>query len=247
MVMFTAYFDASGDKRSRVLTVAGFVARVKKWERFEDRWASILTPYGLDNFHMTDFVTGVGKYAQFKGAEHKWKRVEFFSSLVDCIKQSTQKGFAVSVQMGDYVVIDKEYKLSESVGKPYVLCGTVALQRLKDWAEKKKIDYRSVLCVFEDGDEHRGELIENARHDGFNAVLQSKKLIRAFDACDLAAWKAKSAIDDTLNRKLYKTQGGEKIKRSLEQLGTIVQDNGMYSSKSLFNICTMNGVARRDL
>lgn len=64
--VFTAFFDASGTKRARVLTVAGFVSRASKWTRFEEEWKAILSPFGLTSFHMTDFVSSAGLYAQFK-------------------------------------------------------------------------------------------------------------------------------------------------------------------------------------
>jgi hypothetical protein len=61
------------------------------------------------------------------------------------------------------------------------------LGKLEIWAENKKIKKDKILCVFEDGDKGIGQLIALARSEGFNAVPQSKKDVRAFDACDLAA------------------------------------------------------------
>jgi hypothetical protein len=56
IAMFTAYFDASGTSKATVITMAGFVSRVNKWERLEDEWPQPL-PSGITSFHMTDFVS----------------------------------------------------------------------------------------------------------------------------------------------------------------------------------------------
>jgi hypothetical protein len=37
--MLSAYFDTSGNKRSPVMTMAGFVSRVDKWDHFQREWS----------------------------------------------------------------------------------------------------------------------------------------------------------------------------------------------------------------
>jgi hypothetical protein len=81
--MFTAYFDASGTRNSRVITVAGFVSRVNKWKRFEAEWSEILSNAGVSWFHMTDFVSSLGEFKGWKGESKK--RIDLLDSLIACI------------------------------------------------------------------------------------------------------------------------------------------------------------------
>jgi hypothetical protein len=117
--MFTAYFDASGNSKSSAITIAGFVSRLRKWERFEVQWKALL-PDGMRMFHMTDFVS-------FKNGWEGWKadprRGVLFDSLVACIKRNTNQGFGVSLRLSDYKELDSKYRLQEAAGGPYALVG----------------------------------------------------------------------------------------------------------------------------
>ncbi len=54
MAIFSAYFDASGTKRTKVLTVAGFVSRASKWDRFNVEWSAIFVGQKeVASLHMT--------------------------------------------------------------------------------------------------------------------------------------------------------------------------------------------------
>ena len=64
---FSAYFDASGTKRSPILTVAGFVGRASKWERFNREWNEILVREGVGFMHMTEFVSSRSEFSSWKG------------------------------------------------------------------------------------------------------------------------------------------------------------------------------------
>jgi len=242
--MFTAYFDASGTKGTRVMTVAGFVSRVQKWGRFESAWTSLL-PSTVTRFRMTDFVSSKNGWEDWKGDSER--RVRFFRSLISCIKSHTNKGFAASVQMKDYNDFDRLYMFREQVGPPYAFLGIACLGRLRVWAENKRIDWRKIICAFEDGDEGQADLMTRARKAEYNAIPQSKAAIRAFDSCDLAAWKARAVIDDSWGRNLHLADpdAADRIMRSLAQIELVLQDNGMYSPESLGKICHELKIARR--
>jgi hypothetical protein len=52
--MFIAYFDESGQPSdSKVMTLAGLVAREKDWALFEKKWMRTLRRFGLSEFHMS--------------------------------------------------------------------------------------------------------------------------------------------------------------------------------------------------
>jgi hypothetical protein len=242
--MFTAYFDASGTKRTMVLTVAGFVATAEEWKVFETEWKGLL-PEGISVFHMKDFVSSKKGWEEWKGKSSR--RAHFFAALVKCIRTHTRKGFALTIAMPDYNKINSEYAFSEAVGNPYPLVGNGALGQLKNWATKKRIDFRQIPCAFEEGDEDQGDLLNRARADGFDAITQSKKCIRAFDACDLAVWKARAIMDDSFFRELQlkDPRGADRILKSLDQLESITPDNGRLSANRMRNICYGFKIAKR--
>jgi len=55
--MYTAYFDESGSPvEGKALVVAGYVASVEQWLKFDDEWRETLACEGVKRFHMRDFA-----------------------------------------------------------------------------------------------------------------------------------------------------------------------------------------------
>jgi hypothetical protein len=243
---FTAYFDASGTAQTRVITMAGFVSRVQKWERFEREWPKLL-PGAVKFFHMTDFVSSQRGWESWKEG-HSEKRANLVDNLVACIKRNTNKGFGVSLRLSDYVSFNTEYQLVEAVGGPYPTVGLACLGELRKWATRHRINHTKILCIFEDGDADQGALISRARLDGFNAIPQSKAEIRAFDSCDFAAWKTRAVVDDSLVKELHLKDptSADRIKKSLDQLDPILQLNAAVDAKVLQDLCNLVGIPKRE-
>jgi hypothetical protein len=240
--MFSAYFDASGTSDTRVVTVAGFVSRLSKWERFEPAWRLILQSANprVTMFHMTDFVTSANGWEEWKSGKST-ERAKLIEDLVVCIRKHTNKGFANSIQTAHYRIANAEYRIAEELGNAYAVASMGCLGGLKKWAAKNGIDYRKVLVIFEDGDTGQGEMIAKVRSEGYNAVPQSKKAVRAFDACDLVAWKAKSLIDDSYERMLWKTNpdSAGRVMAALNQLESVVHSDThtLMTSDGLIRAC----------
>jgi hypothetical protein len=167
--------------------------------------------------------------------------------LIGCIRRNTNKGFAVTLQSEHYDAVNAKYKLLEALGKPYAVAGIGCAGELRKWAERKRIDFRKILCIFEDGDPGQGELIARLRRDGFNAIPQSKASIRAFDSADLAAWKARTVVDDGLVKQLQLGDpvAAARIMKTFDQLDPVLQINGTLRVAALTNICTQLGVPKR--
>ena len=115
MATFTAYFDASGDQRQRTMSVAGFVSRANKWERYEAEWKKLL-PRSVTMFHMTDFVSGRNGWESWAGPHNSHRRIAIIESLVGCIKKSTNKGFSITLRTGEWKECNQIYKLKEHYG-----------------------------------------------------------------------------------------------------------------------------------
>jgi hypothetical protein len=249
MAIFTAYFDASATKKKTVTTVAGFVSRTERWGKFEDEWKSLL-PSSVDHFHMTDFVSSQDGWESWKGPENSERRAVLISNLVRCIKKCTNRGFAHTVRKVHFDDCNAEYMLGERFINPYVLLGLSCLGGLAAWAKKKGVPKDHILCIFEDGDIGQGKLLGLAKADGFNVIPQAKKHIRAFDACDLLAWKARTTIDNTWENK-EQLQSAVHIRRILESLDLtegIVKDPkgvGILNAVALKRTCISEGIPKR--
>ncbi len=246
IAMLTAYFDASKDKAA--MTVAGLVSEVKQWERFEVKWREML-PSKVSMFHMTDFVSSQAGWESWKGKEkrHSRRRAKFIGDLVRCIRTHTRKGFAVTIQRKDYDYINAIYQLQETQGSLYAFTGIACMGALQLWADKKGIDYRDILCIFEKGDRGQAGMIKRLQAEGYNAITQAKTAIRAFDACDLIAWKARVNVDDGIVRQLQlnSPEDAKRILNSLDLIESVAQDNNMISYRPLLTICKLLHVPRR--
>ena len=242
VAVFSAYFDASGNKRARVLTVAGFLSRVSKWERFDNEWADILSSEGVSAMHMTDFASSGGEFKSWRGQSDR--RREFISRLSNCIRRNTNKGFASSVILADWREVDAEFMLSEA-GQPFTLCMRACLGGLARWATKRDIKTESMLVAIEQGDDDQAELIRMARSDGFKVVPLDKRDVIAFQAGDMAGWKSRTILQDAVTGPLENEEDAEKIIRSLDPIRPIVQNNGGFDGEALRNMCIKGKIPLR--
>jgi hypothetical protein len=243
MAMFTAYFDASGNKRMPVLTVAGFVSRVAKWDRFNDEWSAILSGEQVSSMHMTDFVSSKRQFASWRGQSDR--RRKFISDLTDCIKRNTNKGFAASLFIDDYNEVNAEFKVSEHFGQPFTLCSRTCLGALKVWADKKKVKPEHLLVFIEQGDDDQGEFQRFAREDGFKVIPLEKKDAQAFQAGDVAGWKSRTVLHNAAFAPVADREEAEKIVRSLDPIRPIIQANQGFDKANLLRLCNKAGIPRR--
>jgi hypothetical protein len=244
VAMFTAYFDASGTKRTQVLTVAGFVSHVKRWERFDQKWSAILRRNNVGSFHMTDFASSEGEFKSWRGKSEL--RRTFIADLVECVRQETKRGFAASVIVSEYEEVNRDYELSERAGTPYVMCATACLGGLNRWVGKRDLSRSHALVVVEDGDEDQGEFVNRARFYGYKAIRSPKSEVQAFQAGDLVAWKCRTMISNALeNAPIAAIGDEEKVVRSLDPIRGIVHDNGAHDKNFLLAFCAAAKIPRR--
>jgi len=243
IAMFTIYFDASGNKRTDVMTAAGFVSHVKRWERFEKRWTSILKSYSVSEFHMTEFVSSVGEFKHFKGQSEL--RKTFISELIDCVLHHTKRGFVGSLILSDYQEVNRDYMLAEGVGKPYTVCAGGCLSAFKRWLAKRNIQPSSALVFVEAGDEDLGEFVDRARLEGFKAIPMPKSYSPAFQIGDLVAWKCRTTLTNVMKQDISCQEDADNIKRSLDPVRTIIHVNGVQCKESLLTICSKGPIQRR--
>jgi hypothetical protein len=196
----------------------------------------------VSSLHMTDFVSGKGQFKDWRGETAKRKR--FIDQAVACVKRNTNKGFATSVIVSEYEEINAKYRLAESAGAPYTICGMMAIAQVRDWAERKGTDPRKILYIFEDGDEDQGELIERSKVDGYKVIPLAKSEAQAFQAGDMAAWKAMAALREAEKKQKATSRDPQQnlesftsIMRSLEPVMPVLHKNSVMTIDKLRLIC----------
>ena len=226
-----------------VLTVAGFVSNMKRWDRFDHKWSDILKRNQITSFHMTDFVSSECKFKNWRGKSDR--RRQLIADLVECIKQETKRGFAASVIVPEYEEVNREHLLSEAVGQPFALCAATCLAGLQRWMTKKKIDSSEVLLAIEEGDDDQGQFIDRAREEGFKAISFPKKYAQAFQAGDLVGWKCRTAIHNAGQKTITTVEDAGNILRSLNPIKGLLQTNKVYDQVSLLKLCKSAQLPRR--
>ena len=252
MVMFTsysAYFDASGhpDGDNKVMTVGGFVSTVKKWGRFDEEWSAILKSEGVAAFHTTDFASSGGEFKKWRGQTDR--RRKFVTRLTACIKKNVNKSFRSSIVLQDYDEVNALFKLEEVMGRPYSMCASNCLTGVHLWARSKKVSEKHVLCFFEDGDKDKGDFQRMAKKGGKFITLRpeflTKDRVIAFQAADFAAWKLRTAFQESL--KIGHTHAkGQRLLESIAPLMGIPHDgSGIHKKEQLLKFCAIQGVEKR--
>jgi len=244
---YSAHFDASGNKRHDVLTVAGCVSSLKRWVKFEKQWNATLENAGLPEgtvFHMTDFVSGKKPFDIFKGDSEK--RRQLISDLVACMVAHIGAVFSVCIVNADYAAVDEHWLLHENYGPPYSLAGLVILQKTKEWLAKKS-SAPVTEFFFEKGDEHQGELDKRSNtHCGIDLNFKTKAEMVQFQPGDLVAWKYRQAATGAdLGTKTGDMAKLNSVLRSLDPIRGLYGFNAVYTVDSIIEACKRSGVAKR--
>lgn len=249
MTMFTAYFDASGHPDgSPVLFVSGFVSTVEKWLRFETEWADLLQRYGIEGpFHMKEFAPGVGQYAKWK--DDQPKRRAFLVEAIRILKHRTNKSFSSGVIIQDLAEVNRLYRLPRLNQFPYPLCAIHVIWQVLDWIARSIRSRRvgqadRIAFVFEDGDKHKGVLIDELDKLGVRPlpIFTSKPEAVPLQAADFVAWEHARLAKDV-------TKGGAwKIRGSFAALARQIPNDGswgIHDKATLLMNCEKKNYPRR--
>jgi hypothetical protein len=252
-MMYAAYFDASGKPdRHPVLSVAGAVASIKKWGRFEPEWQQALKDEGVSEFHATDFAASRKEFRGWKGDKPRRKR--FLDRLGKIIKEHTNRLFMVSVEIDAWKSIDQEYLLEETFHSEYALAGFSVVCMARKSAKRKKIT-APIEFIFEDGDKGWTGLTKLCAPDGVVPIRLPKEKAIPCQVGDLLAWKNRIACTNSLrlNNKLLNASFPD-IESFNELLGEMKSldkalaapgDPFVYGPDSLVRTCKLSKVPRR--
>ena len=253
-MLYSAYFDASGKKDTHVsITVAGAVAPLKKWTRFERDWKEVLNEYGVSKFHATDFASSFGEYRDWKG--DKPRRSAFLRRLGHVIKSSTNKLFIVTVEMGAWRSVNDQFLLAEAFQSPYAIAGYSVIHMVRRWAERKGI--RSpITYIFEDGDgpDDWAGLMKLCADENIVPTRLPKPRATPCQIGDMLSWKTRIASQNTLaiNEQIDPSSYDPNLLRqTIEELRSLDKvlvrpaANAVYGSDALLRTCVKSKLARR--
>lgn len=244
VAMFTAYFDAAGTSRARVMSLAGFVSDVKKWKRFEISWQAILDREGIKCFHMTDFVSSKGEFVGWKGATHSYRRKKFIADLVECAKRNTNKAFGGSLVMDDYVAVNKKYLLCEHSGHPYSLIAHYCIGLARNWQKRRSV--KDLVFMLEYGDQHQGDLMRLCRPDGIVPLFPTKQDAIPLQSADLLAWRTNYGFESAISPSKLTPEIAEKVKESFGEVWARIPHAAFLADKAwLERLCVDRRIPRR--
>jgi hypothetical protein len=206
VVALTAYFDGSWtDKPNKppwVMAVGGFIASEERWLWFEDKWAKLLTHFGLKYFQMREFTSCIGQFAGWK--EREPDRREFIRRATRLISKTAWQSVAAAVLKNDWDFCNEGYALDENRLSPYPLCGLACIQHVQVWCLNRKRPYplEQVLYFFEKDDPNQDDLRKRAETD-YKIEIQTPKAIPddpkvrplgALQAADFAVWHFRNIV-----------------------------------------------------
>jgi len=252
-MMYAAYFDVSGKPHGyAVLSVAGAVAPIEKWIRFEREWGEALVAEGIKQFHATDFASSQKEFTSWK--DNKIRRGKFAGTLLEIIKRNTNKLVMASIEIEAWNLVNQEYFLEENYHSPYAMCSCTLIRELKKWAKRKGIK-SPVKYIFEDGDDGWGGLTKLCARECVTPIRLPKEKAIPCQAADLLAWKNRIACTNA-DVKLRKVQAAsfpewenvEGLFADLDSLKNVLVrpgKPGIYGRDALVRSCQQSGIAKR--
>lgn len=238
-MMFSAFFDASGKADERVLAVGGYVASKEEWLSFDKEWNEILQDFGVQYFRMSEFINRSG---QFKG----WKpsrRSQIFDLLTTLIQSRVLKAVGCAIVCDEFREVNQQYLLAERLGHPFPMAAMTAMGRLFVWAAR--IGHQEpILSVFEDGDTHKGELIDLAKQympDARLCPVFRPKTLTPLQAADIVAWDLRNIVNKVLEIADVDIWG-----KSYKRLHDIPNDYPVRGAKELIGLCADLKIPRRE-
>ncbi|MGA2876612.1 MAG: hypothetical protein ABSE82_13870 [Nitrososphaerales archaeon] len=157
--MFTTYFDEAGSDDLGYMFVAGYVASVEAWERFEVDWKLFLAKFDVPYLHMKEFSQSKKCYAKWKDNEPQ--RGRFLGMAAEIINSHAKRAFLSMVSCKEFGEVDAMFTLSERFKSPYALTGRACIGLANNWARNPKTKLLDIEYVFEDGGPDKGGLISS--------------------------------------------------------------------------------------
>jgi hypothetical protein len=248
---FTLYCDASRTKDNRHHVVAGAVATVENWKKFDRDLRAVLAEFGIAYFRMAEFAHSVGQFAN-GWKKNESKRQAFLQRLILIMaKGYISQWLGACISQKAYDTADAIYQLHETL-RPYPFCGWACVELAHDWQKKSNLDYLPMEYVFEEGDDYAEQLRQQIKKDyGKEPIFRKKRdpgakideLLTPLQVGDFVAYeigKAYGVFDPTVEA-LF-----ESIRKPLLFLGQVGAHRwGHYDETAIRTICNIKEFPKR--
>ena len=200
IAMLYAYADDTGTHRgTRIVGYSCLFGAAKNWELLESKWASVLTSYGLTDFHSFDVENRMPPFDQLE-----WKAVEpLFLELSRVIVDCEVRHVTVAVEQSAWE--DVVLGLAEGAAflgrykSPFMLCVEHCLQFTAEWS---KLNANSEPVAF----------VANAQQDDdeiralFDVYKTSQRWAVIMDSLDFRTRRQSAPLQaaDLVAREVYK-------------------------------------------
>jgi len=236
----TLYCDASGKDQENLSVVAGFISTVDQWLLFEKEWAMVLKKFHIKYFHMREFAHSVDQFDGWKGQEDK--RRALINELVNVIVSRTRYWVGSCIVLEDYKKVDADYQLHEKF-YPYPLNGRVCMDMIEKWRYVHNIQGHPIELVFEDGDDHFGQLSERIKEKhGVRPIPRTRMQACPLQAADFVAYEVFKVYHVFA---LELDHLWEKFRESFNLLSTVPNKYGQLEEVALRTICRQEQMPRR--
>jgi hypothetical protein len=247
MAVMTCYTDVGGSLSELVLSPATLVSTPEKWVEFDKRWSECVSAHRVSALHMKHFAHSRGEFEPWRNDQPKRRR--FLNALLWIIEELIEYTAAVSVYTRDFVTVDSQYRLSESM-RPYTMGCLGCASRVRTWTNLQGHDKNDSIWIFEKGDRDQSDLRKHwdiAYPDAAVKPIFLKKndkyladecrRIRPFEAADLIGYENLHA-----HRLIERRQGEqvfEDLRKPMQRMFRMAGADkwGYFSEQEMLSAC----------
>jgi len=207
MLMLRAYMDESGQAHypeTKVVSVCGAVSTLVRWEAFEAQWASTLTEYGIEWFHMREFAHSEGQFKSWKGDEKR--RRALLARLLEIMNNNIEGYMAGSMPVSVFndLLPEQREKLIDPYYPCFFSCLTGAAMVAEKYGPDEMIEtFYADLPKFKGHSKHfydecfsRDAPLGLARHLGPITLNVSPQKVLPLQAADIVAYEVNHLLTD---------------------------------------------------
>jgi Protein of unknown function (DUF3800) len=209
MAALKVYLDDSGDStnpkhQESVITVAGYVSNMDRWEHFEWLWADVLAGYEIPYLHMREWWNRDGIiYREIKNDAER--EAHFFGDLIQTIKDTMLCAVSASVRLRDLRAFNQRECLNINALSFGLYACMIELR-----TRFPQDDIQIVIDKITKPQKHIGLAVQYAEMDTFEALradeipitplgkTESFKTILPIQAADFLAWEVRKYGNDRM-------------------------------------------------
>lgn len=151
--MYACYLDDSG-KDQRVVTLAGYVAHIDAWRRFETDSENMLRRYEVPLFHAKDFHNTKGHFAGWT----KIKKRTFAQEWRGIAKPEVELVISISIRQQKYRSRQKELELNQSMSAYGCCFSSIVMTLTRNPKIAPYIEREGISFQVESGNSNNSEI-----------------------------------------------------------------------------------------